>query len=118
MVEGAPSIEPEHRGYKSQNYREITPDYVFGGVKPGYIEMIIVTTKLGAFEKVVNKKDVVEHTEEATLKITPLQAKSLVTWLLQNIKLYENTFGKIPNIETDTTKQEITQKVDDLLATL
>ncbi len=44
-------LEPEHRGYKSQYYREITPDYVFGGVKSGYIEMVIVTTKLGAFEK-------------------------------------------------------------------
>jgi len=69
-------------------------------------------------EKVVNKKDVVEHTEEATLKITPMQAKSLVIWLMQNVKLYENTFGKIPNTEIDATKQEIAQKVDDLLANL
>jgi len=51
MVEGGMDLEPEHRGYKSQYYREITPDYVFGGVKSGYIEMVIVTTKLGAFEK-------------------------------------------------------------------
>jgi len=118
MVEGAPNAEPEQRGYKSQNYREITPDYIFGGVKPGYIEMIVVTTKLGAFEKVVNQKDVVEHTEEATLKITPSQAKSIVVWMLQNIKLYESMFGKIPNFEVDTTRTEICKKVDDLLATI
>lgn len=118
MVEGVPNIEPEHRGYKSQNYREITPDYIFGGVKPGYIEMTVVTTKLGAFEKIVNKKDVVEHTEEATLKITPSQAKSIVVWMLQNIKLYERTFGKISLVEADATKQEINKKVDELLVTI
>jgi hypothetical protein len=115
MVNVVATPEIEQRGYRSPNYREITPDYIFGGVKPGYIETIIVTTKLGAFEKVVNQKDVVEHTEEVTLKITPIQAKSLTVWLLQNIKLYENTFGKIPNIETDTTKQELNKKVDELL---
>jgi len=46
MVDGTPGTEPEQRGYKSQNYREIIPDYVVGGVKPGYIEMVLVTTKL------------------------------------------------------------------------
>jgi hypothetical protein len=118
MVEAEPKIEIEQRGYKSQNYREITPDYIFGGIKPGYIEMIVVSTKFGAFEKMVNQKDVIEHTEEAALKIPPPQAKLMVAWMLQNIKLYENTFGKIPNFETDPTKQELSKKVDDLLATL
>jgi hypothetical protein len=118
MAEGEPKTGPEQRGYRSQNYREITPDYVFGGVKTGYIEMIIVTTKLNAYEKVISKKDVIEHTEEIALKITPIQAKSMVTWLLQNIKLYENAFGKIPNVETDEIKQDITKRVEDLLATI
>ena len=118
MAEGEPKVEIEQRGFKSQVYREITPDYIFGGVKPGYIEMTIVTTKLGAFEKIVNQKDVIEHTEEATLKIPPSQAKSIVVWMLQNIKLYENTFGKIPNFETDENKIEINKKVEDLLAKL
>ncbi|MCX6669980.1 MAG: hypothetical protein NTV25_09315 [Methanothrix sp.] len=118
MATGVIGKEPEQRGYKSQNFREITPDYIFGGVKPGFIEMIIVTTKANAFEKVVNNRDVFEHTEEASLKIAPLQAKSLITWLLQNIKLYETTYGQIKNVETDATKQVINKKVEDLLATL
>jgi hypothetical protein len=118
MAMGEVGKGPEQRGYTSPNFREITPDYIFGGVKPGFIEMIIVTARANAFEKVVNNREVIEHTEEANLKITPLQAKSLVAWLLQNIKVYENTYGKITIIETDATKQEINKKVEDLLAAL
>jgi hypothetical protein len=118
MVEGEPKRELEQRGYKSQNYREISADYIFGGIKPGYIEMTVISTKIAAFEKIFDQKDVLEHTEEATLKITPSQAKSIVIWMLQNIKLYESTFGKIASFETDATKIEISKKVDDLLARL
>lgn len=118
MAMGETGKEPEQKGYRSQNFREMTPDYIFGGVKPGFIEMIIVTTRANAFEKVVNNREVIEHTEEASLKITPLQAKSLITWLLQNIKVYENTYGKIAIIEPDATKQEINKRVEDLLAAL
>ncbi len=121
MAEGVKDAEPELRGFKSPYYREITPDYVYGGVRPGYVEMIIVTTKSSAIEAVINKKDVFEHTEEASLKMPPQQVKSLIIWMLQTIKLYEDMFGKVKSIEetdTDITKQEISKKVDDLLASL
>ncbi len=115
MAEGAESTEPEQRGLRSPYYREVTPDYIFGGVKPGFLEMSVVTTKASAFEKVVNHRDVIEHTEEISLKLAPMQAKSLITWLLQNIKSYENAFGKIKNGESDPVKQEINAKVEELL---
>jgi len=118
MAEGAENTQLDQRESKSPYYREITPDYVFGGVKPGFIQMSVVTTKANAFEKIVNQKDVIEHTEEAVLKLAPAQAKTLITWLLQNIKLYEETFGEIKIKDEDATKQEINDKVDELLASL
>jgi hypothetical protein len=116
MAEGGEEIKQV--GYKSLNYREITPDYIFGGIKPGYLEMIIVTTKRNAFEKIVNQKDIIEHTEEAALKIPPMQVKPLIVWMLQNIKAYEESFGKIPNIEADPDKLKMIKQVDDLIAAL
>ena len=58
---------PPQRALRSPYYREVTPDYIFGGVKPGSLEMSVVTTKASAFEKVVNHRDVIEHTEEISL---------------------------------------------------
>ena len=119
MAEGEDGITLEQIGYKSQYYREITPDYIFGGVRPGYIGMTVVTTKLNATEAVINKKNVLEHTEEVVLKIPPQQAKAIATWLLQNINLYEKSFGKIETEEeADAFKAEIGKKVDDLLDSL
>ena len=116
--EGDAPKGPELRGYKSPNFKDITPDYVFGGLKTEYIEMILVATKANSFEKMFNRKDVIEHIEEANIKITPMLAKSLLVWLLQNVKLYEKQFGKIPGIETDAEKIDIVKKVDELLAVL
>ncbi|MFB3766360.1 MAG: hypothetical protein ACE14P_14090 [Methanotrichaceae archaeon] len=109
---------PEQKGITSPHFREVAPDYFFGGVKLGFIEMTVLTTRHNAFESVINKKEVVEHVEELTLKFAPLQAKSLIIWLLSNVKAYESNFGQIPSIETDPTKLEIGKKVDDLLAKL
>lgn len=81
--------------------------------------MTVVTTRLSATSAVINKKNVLEHTEEVTLKIPPQQAKSMIVWLLQNIKLYENNFGKIKvEEEADKSKKEISKRVDDLLESL
>lgn len=109
----------EQTGSKSPYYRDITPDYIFGGVRPGYIGMTVITTKLSAIDAVINKKNVLEHTEEVTLKIPPQQAKSIAAWLLQNINLYEKSFGKIKTEEeADAIRAEISKKVDDLLDSL
>jgi len=119
MADEAESVELEQRGFRSPVYREITPDYIFGGGRPGYIEMILVTTKFNAVEAVINKKNVLEHTEEVALKIPPQQAKSMVIWLLQNIKSYENAFGKIKSAEKEDAEElKISEKVEELLNAL
>lgn len=118
MAKGEHSEEPLQRELKSPHFREVTPDYFFGGARPGFIEMIGVTARANAFEKMVNNRDVIEHTEEVSIKLSPIQAKNLITWLLQNVKLYEATYGQVKIKDSDTTKQKINDKVDELLASL
>ncbi len=93
--------EPEvtQIGRRSEFYREIVPTSIWGGVRPGYIEAIAVTTKTNAIEAMINGKTVVEHTEEICLKLTPQQTKSLIRWLLNHLKHYETLFGKTKTSE-------------------
>jgi hypothetical protein len=114
--------EPVQRGLKSPFFREVTPSAFFGGVRPDYIEATAVTSRLSAVEKMVQGKDIVEHTEEICLKLTPLQAKALTMWLLKNLKLYEELFGEIKQPseikEIPAPKEFPMSKLDDILASL
>ncbi len=87
-------VQIEPKGFKSPQYREITPDYVYGGIKPGYIEAIFNTAKPNVYSAMVDKIEIFEHTEEVDLKLTPQMARALVIWLLKNIKTYEANYGK------------------------
>lgn len=89
----------EIRGYRSPQYREITPSMFFGGIRPGYIEAIVISTKMNAIDKMFSGKTVMEHTEELSLNLTPERAKSLAAWLLKYIKYYEDVFGKTESDE-------------------
>jgi hypothetical protein len=116
------SSEREQRGLKSPYYREVTPSAFFGGVRPEYIEATAVTSRLNAVEKMIHGKDVVEHTEEICLKLTPLQAKLFTLWLLKNLKLYEELFGQITEPsglkEIPAPKELPISKLDEILANL
>lgn len=86
-------------GHRSEFYREIVPTSIWGGVRPGYIEAIAITTKTNAIEAMINDKVVIEHTEEICLKLTPQQTKSLIRWLLNHLKHYETLYGKTKTSE-------------------
>jgi len=89
----------EMRGFRSPQYREITPTAFFGGIRLGFIEATIITSKLSAIDKMFNGKDVVEHTEEISIHLTPQQAKLFAAWLLKYIRYYEDIFGKTDSEE-------------------
>jgi len=114
--------EPEQRGLRSPSFREVTPSAFFGGVRPDYIEATAVTSRINAVEKMIHGKDVLEHTEEICLKLTPLQAKALTIWLLKNLKLYEELFGQIGQPsepeEIPAPKELTMSKLDEILANL
>lgn len=86
-------------GRRSEYYREIVPTSIWGGVRPGYIETIAISSKTNAIEAMINGKTVIEHTEEICLKLTPQQTKSLIRWLLSQLKHYESLYGKTKTSE-------------------
>ena len=111
---------PEQIGSRSEFYREITPTSFWGGVRPGYIEAIVLSTKMNAIEAILNDKQIIEYTEEICLKLTPQQTKSLVKWLLNNLKIYENMYGKVKTSEeVELPKEPSTQitysEIDELI---
>jgi len=96
----------------------------FGGIRPGYIEATVISSKINAIDKMFSGKTVMEHTEEISLNLTPLQAKSFAAWLLKYIKYYEGVFGKIESEEesgkkkTTTLKEVDISKLDEILKEL
>jgi hypothetical protein len=104
----------EIRGYKSPQYREITPTMFFGGIRPGYIEAIVISSKINAIDKMFSGKTIIEHTEELTLNLTPQRAKSLAAWLLKYIKYYEDVFGKAESDEEPSKKNFAVPKEIDI----
>ncbi|MGB3943217.1 MAG: hypothetical protein WBK88_00300 [Methanothrix sp.] len=111
----------DQTGGRSEFYREITPTSFWGGVRPGYIEAVAITTKVDAIEAMLHNRQVVEHTEEICLKLTPQQARSLVMWLLNHLKTYESIYGKIKTSEEVEPPKESLRKItyseiDELLA--
>jgi hypothetical protein len=114
---------PEQIGSRSESYREITPTSFWGGVRPGYIEAVAITTRMDAIEAMLHDRQVVEHVEEICLKLTPQQAKSLVKWLLDNLKTYESMYGKIKTSEEvepphEPLKKTTYSEIDELLEKL
>lgn len=110
----------DQTGGRSEFYREITPTSFWGGVRPGYIEAVAITTKVDAIEVMLHDRQIVEHTEEICLKLTPQQARSLVKWLLNNLKTYESIYGKIKTSEEveppkEPPKQITYSEIDELL---
>ncbi|VVB71166.1 Uncharacterised protein [uncultured archaeon] len=116
--------QKEMRGYRSPQYREITPTAFFGGIRQGYIEATLITSKISAIEKMFKGNDVVEYTEEITLNLTPLQAKMLTAWLLKYLKYYEDIFMKTnaeegsENKEQPSLKEVSPAKLDEILKEL
>lgn len=112
--------EPEIKGGISQYFREITPDWFFGGPKRELIEVTLLTTTVSAIEHIIHKKKAIEHVAEVKIKLTPKVSKSLVIWLLDNIKKYEALNGKIESTEgaddSNPERKKISKLVDDLLA--
>jgi len=102
---------PEQIGSRSESYREITPTSFWGGVRPGYIEAVAITTRMDAIEAMLHDRQVVEHVEEICLKLTPQQAKSLVKWLLDNLKTYESIYGKIKTSDEVEPSHESLKKI-------
>jgi len=80
---------------KSEFYREITPTSFFGGVRPGLIEAVAITSKIDALEMMLHNSQRIEHVAEICINFTPQQAKQFVKWMIEKLVVYEKLYGKI-----------------------
>ena len=96
---------------KSNDYRTIIVNGLFGGHRPGFIEAIVYTEEMtvdDALETVVAdpSKVHIRRTLQARLLIDPVEAKRIARWLARHISEYENKFGKIVVPEDAEERQE------------
>jgi hypothetical protein len=96
----APKIEvSEDSGYKT-----IVVNGLFGGMRPGYFELIVFTDELAGKDalgtiNLAPERAYIKRTIHARLVMDPVTAKSIGQWFEQHIEEYEKTFGKIPSME-------------------
>lgn len=105
-------IKVEEIAKKSDLYREITPTAFFGGVRPGLIEAIAITSKIDALEMMLYNRQRIEHVAEICINFTPQQAKQFVRWMIEKLVLYEKLYGKIILDEDIKDKEPIISEDD------
>ena len=103
----------EQVGRKSESYREIMPNSFWGGIRPGFIEAVAITSQIDALELMINGKQRVEQIAEISIKFTPQQAKLFVRWMLAKLIVYEKMYGK-SILEEDVPPFEIIIHDNDL----
>lgn len=94
---------------KSDTYKTINVTGVFGGLRPGFFEVVVFSDEM-KIEKALEtnppnpEKIAAKRTIECRLILNPFQAKSLSTWLQGIVEDYEKQFGEIRMI-TEVEKQ-------------
>lgn len=100
---------PDFEVKRSEEYREIHVDGAFGGLSPNGAKLVVYTEehvprirpggKTGEMEldRIVRKL-------QAELHMSPVQFKSLFSWMKQHLERYEDRFGEI-EIEAEKGEQ-------------
>lgn len=89
---------------KDEQYRDVIVNGVFGGIRPGYLEVLVYTDKMVGDEALTDippapEKIYVTRVVQCRLVIDPVQAKSIAEWLTRQVLNYESAFGKIATPE-------------------
>ena len=116
----------EQVGRKSELYREIMPNSFWGGIRPGFIEAVAITSQLDTLELMITGKQRIEQIAEISIKFTPQQAKLFVRWMLAKLIIYEKMYGKIvleedidiAQMEIAINDGELKSKIDEILTTI
>lgn len=91
---------PKFEVEKSEEYREIHLDGVFGGITPNGAKMVIYTEEHEPQIKPGGKPGDMElgkitREVQAELHLSPVQFKSLFKWMKKHLENYEDRFGEI-----------------------
>lgn len=97
----------ENEVKRSEDFKEISVDAVFGGVTPkgAKIEVIHDLLKPRVGERSNLELEGVEHVVEAELNFDPVEFKQTVKWLNGKLEEYERKFGEIKLKEEEKEKE-------------
>jgi len=84
---------------RSENYREITQDRVFAGVREGYFIYMIQNEVFNTNTYQPNDEEVGYFIDEVQVKVSPQQMVRMYNVFGQIIKKYEQIYGEIKNID-------------------
>lgn len=104
---------PNFKVEKSEEYREVHLDGVFGGLNPKGAKMVIYTEEHMPKSKSGGKPgdmelDQVIRELQVELHMSPVQFKSLFNWMKTHLENYEDRFGEI---EVEVETEEETEKM-------
>jgi|GEM_PF-1429330 hypothetical protein len=97
-----PKIEVEYH----PQYRKINVNGIYGGARSGYFEFDIVSEQ-SDFKQALGSpvlafdKTIIRRTIECKLVVDPVQAKSWIPFLQNQVQQYEKIFGPIMSIAPD-----------------
>ena len=109
MVNNVPDFEVE----KSEDFKEVHLDGVFGGLNPKGAKMMIYTEKhmpeVNPRGKPGNMKlSQIERELQVELHMSPVQFKSLFQWMKKHLENYEDKFGEIEiNVESEESPEKM-----------
>lgn len=86
---------PKIKSIRSEGFREITQDRIFGGIREGYLIYIIQSEMFRTGDEDVET----EFIDEVLVRVPPQQALKTYEWLGRMIKQYEKIFGEIRTAE-------------------
>lgn len=106
-MSGIPEIKSEY----SPTFKRINVNGIFGGVRPSGVEAVIYSeqndiTKVLETQPLSANRIVVKRTIECELIIDPMQMKSVLKWLTDKVKDYEELIGPIPSPEEVQSRQK------------
>lgn len=104
-----PNFEVE----KSEDYKEVHLDGVFGGLTPTGAKMVLYTEEHMPKLKSSGKPgdmglDKVIRELQVELHMSPVQFKSLLKWMEKHLENYEDRFGEI---EVEVEPEEKTERM-------
>ncbi len=96
-----PKVETKY----AENYKEIFVNRVIGGMREGYfeVELVAESSNFEPAMKVANfdfAQTTLKRTIHAKILVPAISFRDTVTFFQQQLTNYENTFGKIPTLDT------------------
>jgi hypothetical protein len=85
---------------KDPSFRTINVNHVYGGIRPGYLEMLVLSDEIDPIEGLKSDTTATAITPiirrvQCRLIVDLIEAKRLLNWLTRRVSEYESKYGKI-----------------------